>query len=235
MAEQLTFDLPAHAARGLNDFLMTPSNAAALAAIKGWDIWPNRKLVLAGAAGTGKTHLAHVWAELADATILQSHKLIEADIEALAGGSVVVEDADQIAGIADGETALFHLHNLILAEGGALLVTANAAPSRWGIDLPDLRSRMEGTTLALLEAPDDMLLSAVLVKLFDDRQIAVPSNVIDYLIAANGTIACGCSRIGRTTGQRRVIGGAGLNPCSCHARSRQDHKTRGITSPSRHK
>lgn len=182
MARQMTFDLPAHAAQGLDDFLVTPSNAAAMATIEGWQNWPNQKLVLEGAKGTGKTHLTHVWSGLAQARIIHAHELAKADIQSFAGQSVAVEDAQCIAGDPTSEAALFHLHNLVLAEGGFLLVTGNTAPSRWGLSLPDLKSRMEGTTLARLEAPDDMLLSAVLVKLFDDRQISVPANLIDYLL-----------------------------------------------------
>ena len=41
---------------------------------------------------------------------------------------------------------------------------------------------MQASTLARLDPPDDMLLSAVLVKLFDDRQISVNANLIDYLL-----------------------------------------------------
>lgn len=182
MAQQLTFDLPAHPAQGLDDFLVTSSNANAMAAIEGWAHWPNRKLVLAGDAGTGKTHLTHVWAGMSDARILPASALPQTRIEDLAGLSVAVEDADQIAGNAPAEHALFHLHNLVLAEGGSLLITARSAASRWGLSLPDLKSRMEGTTLARLDPPDDMLLSAVLVKLFHDRQMTVPANLIDYLL-----------------------------------------------------
>lgn len=182
MAQQLTFDLPARPAQGLDDFLVTPSNANAMATIENWENWPNRKLVLAGDEGTGKTHLTHVWAGLLQAQIIPASALSQTKIKDLAGQSVAVEDADQIAGDADAENALFHLHNLVLAEGGALLMTARTAPSRWGLTLPDLRSRMEGTTLTRLGPPDDMLLSAVLVKLFHDRQITVPANLIDYLL-----------------------------------------------------
>lgn len=182
MQEQLTFDLPVDAAQGVADFLVTPSNQAAMAIVEGWDYWPNRKLVLAGTTGTGKTHLARVWADMSGAEIIQADQIGGTVIEALAGGSVVVENVERIAGDRAAETALFHLHNLILAEEGWLMLTADAAPSRWGLTLPDLRSRMEATTLARLEAPDDMLLSAVLVKLFDDRQISVNANLVDYLL-----------------------------------------------------
>ena len=121
-----------------------------------------------GPAGAGKTHLAHVWAAEAGATIIPATSLAEADIPALAARAcVAVEDASAVAGVAGLERALFHLHNLVLQEGGRLLLTDRAAPVRW--------------PLALLEPPDDALLAAVLVKLFADRQVAVPPALIPYL------------------------------------------------------
>jgi chromosomal replication initiation ATPase DnaA len=48
--------------------------------------------------------------------------------------------------------------------------------------LPDLASRLEGTRLASLKEPDDMLFSALLAKLFADRQLSPAPDVIQYLI-----------------------------------------------------
>lgn len=181
MSHQLTFDLPARNARALGDFFVAPSNAVALAAVENWDGWPGRKLVLTGPEGSGKSHLAAVWASASGAVTLASEAIADADLAELAGSSVVVEDADRIAGQDQAETALFHLHNFVLAEGGSLLLTARTAPSRLGLSLRDLASRMEGTTTVALDTPDEALISAVLVKLFDDRQIAVAPNLINYL------------------------------------------------------
>ena len=96
---------------------------------------------------------------------------------------MVVEDADEMAGLPAHEEALFHLINHMAAAGGHLLLTAQRPPRDWGLALPDLLSRMQSIAIARLEAPDDALLSAVLVKLFADRQIAVPPNLIPYLAA----------------------------------------------------
>lgn len=181
MSRQLTFDLPVRTARERGDFFVADSNAVALAAVEGWESWPGKKLVLTGPAGAGKSHLGQVWAGLADAAVVAGQDVTRWSPEKLAGRSVLVEDADRVAGDAEAEAALFHLHNLILAEGGSLLITSRAAPSRWGVELPDLASRIEGTPMVALEAPDDALLSAVLVKLFDDRQIAVKPNLIAFL------------------------------------------------------
>jgi DnaA regulatory inactivator Hda len=182
MAQQLGFDLPVRTALGREDFFVSPANAVAVAMIEGWQGWPSRKLLLIGPTGSGKTHLAHVWAQASGARIAAARDLADADIPALAQTPVAVEDADRIAGDADAEEALFHLHNLVLAEGHSLLLTAARAPQHWGLTLPDLQSRMQGTQSATLSAPDDRLLGAVLLKLFADRQLAPSPEALNYLV-----------------------------------------------------
>lgn len=185
MIRQLAFDLPSVEAMTREHFFVAPSNALALQAIEGWRDWPGRKQMIVGPEGSGKTHLAHVWAALSGAVILPATGLAGTDIASLSGRAVVVEDADRIGGgdrIGEGEAQLFHLHNLVTASG-ALLLTARTPPRDWGLALADLKSRMQATPIATLERPDDALLSAVLVKLFADRQVAVPPNLIPYLVS----------------------------------------------------
>jgi chromosomal replication initiation ATPase DnaA len=95
---------------------------------------------------------------------------------------VGVEDMDRAAADAATEEALFHLHNLLLAGDGRLLLTGRTPPAHWPIALPDLKSRLAATATAALDAPDDALLAAVLVKLFADRQIAVAPPLVAYLV-----------------------------------------------------
>ena len=181
MAEQLTFDLAARPALGREDFFISPSNAVAVDVIQTWHDWPQGKLVLVGPHGAGKTHLAHVWAAMCDARVIAAADLPGLPVQDLARAAVAVEDADRIAGDRDAEEALFHLHNLALAEGAPLLLTASAPPVRWELGLPDLASRMQGTAIATLQPPDDTLLAAVLVKLFADRQLQVEAGVVAWL------------------------------------------------------
>jgi len=183
MHRQLSFDLPVRAALGREDFFVAPANAMAVALIEGWQNWPGRKLVVEGPKGSGKTHLSHVWAQATGAHMINASQLAAADIPTLASGHVVVEDAPQIAGDGAAENALFHLHNLTLAEGYSLLLTADRPAARWGLTLPDLASRMQGTQATRLDAPDDRLLSAVLAKLFSDRQLIPTPDTIPYLVA----------------------------------------------------
>ena len=182
MPEQLSFDLPSVPAFGRADFMVAPSNAIAVASIESWRNWPNRKLVLTGPAGAGKSHLTHVWASQTGAEVCSAADLTDADVSGLATGCVAVEDVSDIAEHPKAQTALFHLHNLVLAEGHSLLMTGAKAPAFWGITLPDLASRLMATQVATLDLPDDTLLAAVIAKLFADRQLAPKPDLISYLV-----------------------------------------------------
>ncbi|MGB3243108.1 MAG: chromosomal replication initiator DnaA [Sulfitobacter sp.] len=183
MARQLGFDLPSRTALGRDAFFVAPSNAMALAMIEGWVSWAGNKLALSGPQGSGKTHLAHVWANLAGARIVSAVDLSADDVPALVTTNIAVEDVPDIAENSNAQTALFHLHNLALAEGRSLLLTGSGPVSHWGLTLPDLESRLRGTTAVALEAPDDALLSAVLVKLLADRQLTPKPDLIPYLLS----------------------------------------------------
>ncbi len=182
MGQQLGLALPSRPALGRDDFFVAPSNAMAAAMIDGWQTWAGRKLALTGPAGSGKTHLTHVWAATSGAEIVAAKDIANADIPGLAQGCVAVEDVTAIAGDSQAETALFHLHNLVLAEGHSLLVTGAPAVALWQIGLPDLSSRLRAAGSVALEAPDDALLTAVLAKLFSDRQLTPKHDLIPYLL-----------------------------------------------------
>jgi chromosomal replication initiation ATPase DnaA len=178
VARQLALTLPARAALGRADFIVAAPNRMALALVDGWRGWPGGKLVLIGPEGAGKSHLAHVWAGEAGARLWDARTLPRADDLAAA----VVEDVDRIAGDGAAEAALFHFHNRLLERGGRLLMTGRGQPSTWGIALPDLASRLAGTQLARIDAPDDDLLVAVLRKHFADRQLIAQKTLIPWLV-----------------------------------------------------
>lgn len=194
MERQLSFDLATRPALGRDDFFVAPANALAVALIDNPAQWPSGKLLLIGPQGAGKTHLAHVFAAEHDATVVRAEGLRDGQVPHLASGALVVEDADRIAGDSDAQTALFHLHNLVLAEGHPLLLTGRAEPHLWGLDLPDLQSRMQGTQIARLEEPDDALLTSVLAKLFADRQLSPDPAVVTWLLRHEARSFAGIQR-----------------------------------------
>ena len=182
MSKQLGLDLPRHTARDRAAFFAAPCNEVALAMIDRWPDWPGGKLVLTGPAGSGKTHLTHVWAAVSDAEIVAASDLEDRDVPTLAQGPVAIEDIPQIAGNDIAQTRLFHLHNLVLANGHSLLLTGTGPLTAWGLSLPDLVSRLGGTTAIAIEEPDDILLSVLLAKLLDDRQLRTGPKLIPYLL-----------------------------------------------------
>jgi len=183
MARQLVLDLPIRAAMGRDDFFVSQANAAAVAGIEAWIGWPLAKMLLVGPEGAGKTHLAHVWAAQSGAVIISADDMSEDRLPALSDAPALgVEDADRIAGDRARETLLFHVHNALAQRGAPLLLTARTAPAQWGLTLPDLQSRMQQSGLLALSPPDDTLIAAVLVKLAQDRQLALTPNILTHVL-----------------------------------------------------
>jgi chromosomal replication initiation ATPase DnaA len=181
---QLTLDLEHAESYARDDFLGGPSNAAALTLIDSWPDWPNRVVALIGPEGSGKSHLASVWAGLTGARSIAARALRDNDVPvALATGALVVEDAAE-AGF--DETAMFHLLNLAREEGAFVLLTARTAPVVWTIRTRDLASRLKAVPVVALAPPDDALLRAVLVKLFADRQLGVDEQLVGYVATRIG-------------------------------------------------
>jgi chromosomal replication initiation ATPase DnaA len=161
------------------DFLAGPSNAAALSLIDRWPDWPDRVMALVGPQGSGKTHLASIWAAAAGARVVSAKRLADCDLPAaLVTGALVVED---LAPAALDERALFHLLNLAREEGAYLLITAQAAPAGFPVTTRDLDSRLRAVPVVTLGAPDDALLRALIIKLAADRQLSVDERLVNYL------------------------------------------------------
>ncbi len=161
------------------DFLEGPSNAKALALIERWPDWPDRLAVLVGPEGSGKSHLAAIWAQVSGARILSAKLLGETDLpHAFATGALVIEDLE-----ADGlnERALFHLINMAREQQVDVLLTARSAPAGFNVSIRDLGSRLRVLPVVTLAAPDDALLRALIVKLAADRQLAVDEALVNYL------------------------------------------------------
>jgi chromosomal replication initiation ATPase DnaA len=176
---QLAFALPHAESLTRDNFLEGPANAAGLALIDSWPEWPNRIMLLVGPEGSGKSHLAAIWAEESGARATSAHALTAAAVPgALATGALVVEDLKPED---FDERALFHLMNLTREDGASVLMTAREPPSAFPLELRDLRSRLRAVPTVSLLAPDDALFRSLIVKFCADRQLAVDETVVSYL------------------------------------------------------
>lgn len=177
--QQLVLALPHREALGAEDFLVSDSNAAAVALVDNWPDWPMPAAIIVGPAGSGKSHLAHVWQLKSNARIVAAADITVDQIPDYATHpAIVVEDVESLS----DQTALFHLLNLVREQRLPVLLTSRHRPGDLNFSLPDLLSRLKALPLAHISAPDENVLRAVMIKLFSDRQIAVEPHVIDYLI-----------------------------------------------------
>ena len=175
---QLPLDLGHRASFSGEDFLVAPCNQAAVAWLDRWPDWPGPGLAVHGPAGCGKTHLARVFQAGAAARLLSPADLPLAPAPQLLAGAkaAVLDGSPPLA-----ERALLHLYNHLAETGGHLLIVAPEAPARWPVDLPDLASRLAALPAVRIDPPDDRLIEVLLIKLFADRQLAVPPEVVTYL------------------------------------------------------
>jgi len=184
MVKQLTFDLalpPPTFAR--EDFVLSEGNREALAWIDRWPDWPAPALALSGPPGSGKTHLARIWATRANAAVLDAPDLEDKsvpDLTALseAHARILIDHADRAP-----ERALFHLYNLMRERRGHLLLVAELPPAHWRIRLPDLASRLRAAPAVAVAPPDDELLGSIILKQLSDRQLHAGPGVVQYLVA----------------------------------------------------
>ncbi|MFL5168944.1 MAG: hypothetical protein ACJ8D8_22425 [Microvirga sp.] len=177
--KQLTLELPLEPRFGREDFLVSPSNERAYALIERWPDWPDTILLLEGPKGSGKSHLAAIWAAQSHGWTVDAFEVGTDRVPHLvSNGALVIEDLHSAGG---DEPALFHLLNLARERRAYVLITTAVAVGELPIRTPDLKSRLRLAPSVSLDPPDDALLRAVLVKLFIDRQLVVDTTVVDFL------------------------------------------------------
>lgn len=178
---QLTLDLPHDEAMSRGDFIVSDANRHALGFVDSWPDWPANVALLIGPAGSGKTHLANIWAHEAGAQRHRAKNLTFENITPwLETGALVLEDLDFNS---LDEVALFHLVNTVRGGQGFLLMTCEQPLSHWSLALPDLASRLRAAVPVDIGAPDDDLMRQIFLKQFTDRQIIIEPSVIDYLVS----------------------------------------------------
>ena len=181
--EQLIFEPSTWTSHDGADFFVSPANRQAVDLVGDPSKWPLGRMLLCGPAGSGKSHLATVWAGKFSAAALSSAGLDDraAELAASSVSALCVEDVHAVAGDGRRERVLLHVMNLA-ERRSLLLMTARGLPGTWNVANADLASRLSACPRAVMVEPGDDHLAALLAKLFSDRQLACPPNVITYLV-----------------------------------------------------
>ncbi|RCS23141.1 hypothetical protein DUT91_12540 [Phyllobacterium salinisoli] len=180
LPRQLPLALGHEPGYGRDDLIVAGSNHAAVDIIDRWPNWISPVVVLAGPVGSGKTHLAAIWRAASNAAVLDAAEIGPGALEKASEGPVLIDD---LGAAPFDETGLFHLINTVRQAGTSLLMTSRRWPANWPTTLPDLASRLKAATVVEISEPDDALLSAVIYKLFADRQILVEPHLVSYLVS----------------------------------------------------
>lgn len=191
-SRQIPFPLGHQPVYDRDSFIVGDANRAALQLIEKWPVWPAPVVILTGPPGSGKTHLAQIWTNLAGGRLIRADDFTRSDAGIAVAGPVAIDgiDMDDIP-----EKALFHLMNMAAEAATALLLTSRTPVADWQVGLTDLNSRLRLAAPAELAPPDDALLRQVMVKLFADRQLFIDKSVIDYLLLRIERSLASASRI----------------------------------------
>ena len=181
---QLRLDLERPTPFGAEAFVVSDSNRAAAQALADWPGGVDKVLALAGPPGSGKSHLASIWAERVGAVALDGAEAALIDPLELEDRPVLLDPAAD----ADDET-LFHLINLAQSGGGALMLVSRKPPVLWKTEVPDLRSRFDAMRVVKIDEPDDAVLAAMLKQAFERRSMTPDDDVIAYLVRRIGRSA----------------------------------------------
>lgn len=174
--EQIPFDLGHRAAFDRDDFWVSESNQAAVAWLDKYPEWPAPALVIYGPAASGKTHLLQVFRKETGAVDFSNGDIPEGQ------KTVVIDGLDRMMSDPAREEAVLHLYNILKERGGHILIAAEKPQRDWRFVLPDLKSRLMAAPAVEVLSPDDQLMAVVLTKLFSDRQIFVPQEVVQFIL-----------------------------------------------------
>lgn len=169
----LPFDEPEHFAAA--DFIEATSNAQARAALAAGG-WVNGRLVLWGEEGSGKSHLAHLWADHCGARILAAQRLrvpVSPD-----GSPLLIEDIDTTA----DPVALFATIERATSADQPVLLTCRVPPARLLIEPADLASRLRASLTIQIKPAEPALLDTLLLRLASARQITLPEPLRQFLL-----------------------------------------------------
>ncbi|MDE3016230.1 MAG: hypothetical protein KGI29_04830 [Pseudomonadota bacterium] len=167
-----------------DNFFVSGCNREAHRLVMAWPDWAYPALLLYGPKGSGKSHLAHIWAvraavqQRSGSRCQMSENFLISGIHHPTAGALLLEDIERIS----DERALLHLLNAAGENGRSLLLTAAVSPSGLPFSLPDLTSRLKALPAIAIAEADDEALAAALHKQFGDRQMKIGDDIVAYIV-----------------------------------------------------
>jgi chromosomal replication initiation ATPase DnaA len=181
MNKQTIINFKHHSKQDKDNFLSSACNAEAFKFVDSFPTsWTDSKIaIIYGESGCGKTHLGNIWAEIANAKIITQNKFNPNDVlNALENGENFFIDNGIFP-----DKFLYDIYNICLKEtSGFVLLSSNKHPKLWDIKLADAKSRLLSIKTIEIGLPDEDVLTGLLLKLFNDRQLKISPEVLNYIL-----------------------------------------------------
>ena len=183
-SKQLYFEMPNKKALGIEDYIVTNSNNFAFDLIVKMVKGEINFGLISGPPYSGKTHLSKILIKNA-----RNYKILyfDRDYQNMLNR---FEDSDffileNINNVKHDkfEQKLFHIINLAKENNKKLLMTSRKPISEIDLNLEDLKSRLNSILEAKIKEPDDQLMELLLIKIFNDKQLKINPNIIDFLVS----------------------------------------------------
>ena len=183
-SKQLYFEMPNKKALGIEDYIITDSNNFAFNLIVKIVKGEINFGLISGPPYSGKTHLSKILIKNA-----RNYKTLYFDRdyqnildELDASDILILENIDKVKHD-KSEQDLFHIINFAKENNKKLLMTSRKSISEIDLNLEDLKSRLNSILEAKIKEPDDQLIELILIKIFNDKQLKINPNVVDFLIS----------------------------------------------------
>ena len=183
-SKQLYFEMPNKKALGIEDYIVTDSNNFAFDLIVKMVKGEINFGLISGPPYSGKTHLSKILIKNA-----RNYKTLyfDRDYQNLLNrfedsDFFILENIDNVKHD-KFEEKLFHIINLAKENNKKLLMTSRKPISEIDLNLEDLKSRLNSILEAKIKEPDDQLMELLLIKIFNDKQLKINPNIIDFLVS----------------------------------------------------
>ena len=183
-SKQLYFEMPNKKALGIEDYIITESNNFAFDLIVKMAKGEISFGLISGPPYSGKTHLSKILIKNA-----RNYKTLyfDRDYQNIlnrfeVSDILILENIDKIKDD-KSEQDLFHIINFAKENNKKLLMTSRKPISEIDLNLEDLESRLNSIIEAKIKEPDDQLMKLILIKIFNDKQLKIKPNVIDFLVS----------------------------------------------------
>jgi chromosomal replication initiation ATPase DnaA len=182
MMQQELLDFPGTVRLDWSDFVEGDENREAILYLAGWPDWNGNGIIICGESGTGKTHLAALWACTAGAVYVLKESL-NGDPRDLydAECNFVIDNFDDFAD-RKNHAWIFNFINIAKEKNRFFLILCRSRSFLRNIELEDLKSRLFALPCVDILPPKDDLLLKISKKIAGDLGITVADDVLGCLL-----------------------------------------------------